>query len=80
LSASKDAQKAIETERGGALRWVRLVQLVFLVYDLSRAINLTGVYRKREHFRRHLDVHSASLECPVRVFILLSTETKSRVI
>jgi hypothetical protein len=51
LSASKDEQEALETERGGALRWVSPVQLVLLVYDLSCAVNFTGIYGKCESFR-----------------------------
>jgi hypothetical protein len=69
LSACKNEQEAIETDRGGALRWVRLVQLVFLEYDLNRDIDLTGFYRKRENFRWHLDVQGAASECPVRAFV-----------
>ena len=69
MSACKNEQEAIETDRGGALRWVRLVQLVFLEYDLNRAIDLTGVYRKRENFRWHLDLQGAASECPVRPFV-----------
>ena len=35
---------APESHLGGVLRWVSVVQLVFLVHDLRRIINLTGVY------------------------------------
>jgi hypothetical protein len=38
LSASKDSQRAQETHRGGALRCVSLIQLIFLVHHLSYAI------------------------------------------
>ena len=51
LSASRDEQEALETARGGALRWVSLIELFFLVHDPSRAINLTGIYRMRGDIR-----------------------------
>jgi hypothetical protein len=44
LSASRDEEEAFETERGGALRWVGLIQLIDVVHDLSGAINFLGVY------------------------------------
>jgi hypothetical protein len=44
LSGSKDNQEALETNRGGALKLVGLVQMVFLLHDLNRKINLAGVY------------------------------------
>lgn len=51
LSGSKDNQEALETKRGGALKWVGLVQIVFLVHDLSLNINFAGVYRMHEKLR-----------------------------
>ena len=48
LSANNDDQEALEFERGGPLPWVSPILLVLLVFDLSRAINSIGVYRKRE--------------------------------
>lgn len=40
LGASKDSQRAQETDRGGALRCVSLISLIFLVRHLSYAIRL----------------------------------------
>ena len=56
MSASKDKQEALETARGGALRWVSLVHVVFFVRDLRRVAKFTGVHRMRGEMWRCLDV------------------------
>lgn len=69
MSASKDGQEAFEAAWGGALRWVSLVRVVFLVHDLIRATKFTGVHRMRGATRWCLNVQGAAPGCAVCALI-----------